>query len=133
VRRILSWISGLIVLPILAAVVTFSLHNKLPMGLNLWPFGLVIELPIYLALFAAMIVGVVVGGTAAWLGQGRVRSSLRDQAYDGEVARRELKAEREKVVALDRELKTLKATASPAPKSDVVIAHETTASLQRLG
>lgn len=100
-RRILSW---LIMVPALAAVVIFALNNKQSVALDLWPFSLLIEMPVYLALLLALALGALVGGTAAWLGQGRVRSKLRDQAYEGEVARRELIQERERALTLEREL-----------------------------
>jgi len=82
--------------PLLVAVVVFALNNKSLVALDLWPFGLVVELPIYLALFAVLGLGVLIGGFVAWLGQGRVRSNLRGQAYAAEVARREVQAERKK-------------------------------------
>ena len=100
-RRILSW---LIMAPALVAVVVFSLNNKTMVSLDLWPFGLMIDMPLYLAFLAALAAGVLVGGLAAWLGQGRARGALREQVYEGEVARRELNAEREKNIILQREL-----------------------------
>jgi len=101
VRRMLSW---LIMAPAFIAVVIFALNNKTPVILDLWPFGLTVEMPVYLAFLLALVLGVLLGGFAAWLGQGRARSALRDQAYQGEVARRELNAEREKNILLQREL-----------------------------
>lgn len=100
-RRILSW---LIMAPALAAVVVFALNNKQAMAIDLWPFSLLIQMPVYLALLAALAVGALIGGFAAWLGQGRVRAKLREQAYEGEVARRELAQERDKAAELEREL-----------------------------
>lgn len=91
-------------IPAFVAVVVFALNNKTPVVLNLWPFGLEVEMPVYLAFLLALVVGVLVGGVAAWLGQGRVRSTLREQTYAGEVARRELAVEREKAATLQREL-----------------------------
>lgn len=101
VRRMLSW---LIMTPALIAVVVFALNNKTPVILDLWPFGVTIEMPVYLAFLLALVAGALIGGFAAWLGQGRARSALREQAYQGEVARRELNAEREKTAILQREL-----------------------------
>jgi uncharacterized integral membrane protein len=98
--------------PLFAVALTFALNNKLPVGLDLWPFGMIVEMPIYLAMFGATLVGIIIGGTVAWVGQGRVRGNLRDQAYQGEVARRELKTEREKLAELERELKALKTPTS---------------------
>ena len=135
-RRIISWVSWLMLVPILAAAVTFSLNNKHFLELNLWPFGLTVELPLYIAVFGALIFGVVLGSIVTWLGQGRVRSNLRGQVYEGEVARRELKSEREKLEALEQELKTLKVASTvapdPAPKTDLVMVPEQAASQETL-
>ena len=90
--------------PAFIVVVVFALNNKSPVMLDLWPFGVVVEMPVYLAFLLALAVGALIGGTAAWLGQGRARSALREQAYQGEVARRELNAEREKTATLQRAL-----------------------------
>lgn len=104
-RRLISW---LIMVPAALAVVIFALNNKEPIALNLWPFALVIEMELYLVLTIVLGVGVVLGGVASWAGAGRLRSELRKRSYAGEVARRELQAEREKTTALAVELKALK-------------------------
>ena len=121
-RRIITWATWLFMAPLFAASVVFALNNKAPVALNLWPFGLVVELPIYLAMFFVLGVGVLIGGLVAWLGQSRVRSTLRTAAYDGEVARRELKAEREKLDALARELNAAKSAPATTSSSPVPVA-----------
>jgi len=104
-RRLISW---LIMVPTAVAVVVFALNNKEPIALNLWPFAIVIEVQLYLLLTAVLGTGVVLGGVVSWAGGGRIRSQLRKRSYEGEVARRELKTEREKITALQAELKALK-------------------------
>ena len=104
-RRLFSW---LIMMPAAVAVVIFALNNKEPVALNLWPFAMVIEVELYMLLTGMLGAGVVLGGVVSWAGGGRVRSELRKQAYSGEVARRELKTEREKSAHLGAELKALK-------------------------
>ena len=90
--------------PAFVVVIVFALNNKTPVVLDLWPFGITVEMPLYLTFLLALVAGALIGGTAAWLGQGRARGSLREQAYQGEVARRELNAEREKSATLQRDL-----------------------------
>lgn len=115
-RRLISW---LIMVPAAIAVVIFALNNKEPIALNLWPFALVIEMELYLVLTIVLGAGVVLGGVVSWAGGGRLRSELRKQSYAGEVARRELKAEREKTASLAVELKAMKMQPLPetAPKT----------------
>ena len=114
------FIWALIMIPAAAVVVVFALHNKASLALDLWPFGIVLEMPTYLVLFFALGAGIVLGGIAAWLGQGRMRASLRDQVYDGEVAKRELRSEREKSEKLQAELDTLKTPQQTTPSQEVV-------------
>ena len=105
-RRLISW---LIMVPAAVAVVIFALNNKEPVALDLWPFAMVVEAPLYLLLTIVLGAGVVLGGVVSWASAGRLRSELRKQSYSGEVARRELKTEREKAAHLEAELKALKA------------------------
>jgi len=119
VRRILSLTSWLVMVPVFAMALAFALHNKSLLELNLWPFGLVVEIPVYLGLFGAVFVGVIVGGIVAWLGQGRVRSNLRGQAYEGEVARRELTTAQEKIETLERDIEDLKTSTRPRSESQI--------------
>lgn len=104
-RRLISW---LIMVPAAVAVVIFALNNKDSIALNLWPFAMVIEMELYLVLTAVLGAGVVLGGITSWAGAGRIRSELRKQSYAGEVARRELKSEREKRLQLEADLRALK-------------------------
>jgi len=104
-RRLISW---LIMVPAAVAVVIFALNNKDVIALNLWPFAMVIEVQLYMLLTGVLGAGVVLGGVVSWAGAGRLRSELRKQSYNGEVARRELKTEREKNAHLQAELKGIK-------------------------
>ncbi|MCW8915106.1 MAG: hypothetical protein OQK24_04540, partial [Magnetovibrio sp.] len=44
---------------------------------------------------------------ASWAGGGRLRAELRKRTYDGEVARRQLSAERDKTAELEVKLRAL--------------------------
>jgi len=110
VRRLISW---LIMVPAFIAVTVFALNNKTSLVLDLWPFGLAIEMPIYLAFLVALAMGALLGGFAAWRGQSRARGALRGQAYEGEVARRELNSARETIATLQRQLDQQAGTPAP--------------------
>jgi len=103
------------------AVVVFALNNKSIVALNLWPFDMIVEMPLYLAVTFVLTAGVFLGGVVSWAGAGRLRGAVREHAYAREVARRELAAEREKTEALERDLRARdlerkKAQASTGPK-----------------
>lgn len=104
--------------PAFIAVTVFALNNKASLVLDLWPSGLAIEMPIYLAFLLALALGALMGGVAAWLGQSRARGALRGQAYEGEVARRELNSARETIATLQSQLdQQVGAPAPVTPKS----------------
>ncbi len=102
-RRLVFW---LIFVPALAGIVVFALNNRSVVAVDLWPFGVSVEMPVYLAFLLSLGVGVVLGGFVSWLGQSRTRAQLRERVYQGEVARRELAVEREKTARLERASQT---------------------------
>jgi hypothetical protein len=95
-RRIVSL---LIVFPLGAALVAIAVSNRQPVSLILDPFrpetpALSVELPFYTYLIGALVVGVILGGTATWMGQSRWRRTARTQ---GQRAAR-FKAEADRLV-----------------------------------
>jgi len=81
-------------------VAAFAIGNRTGVVLSLWPFGLELALPLFLALEATLLLGLLLGGLIAWLRAGRHRARAR------RLARR--------VEELEGELHRLRAaTASP--------------------
>ncbi|MEW6256624.1 MAG: lipopolysaccharide assembly protein LapA domain-containing protein [Pseudomonadota bacterium] len=75
-------LSVLIGLPLCIIVVALAVANRRPVPVSLDPFSpdtsaLTVQVPLFLILFGAVIVGVILGGVAAWLGQGRFRREAR--------------------------------------------------------
>jgi hypothetical protein len=105
-RRILALF---IAFPLGAILIAIAVSNRQPVALILDPFvpenpALSIELPFYAYLLGALVVGVVLGGVATWLGQSRWRQTARAQ---GQRAQRwQAEADR-----LTREHETSSATA----------------------
>lgn len=89
-RRILTI---LVVLPISVGLVILAVANRHAVGLVVDPLGSgwTVELPLFLVVFAALIVGVVLGGASVWLGQGRWRRAARRN--EREVRRAKAQAE----------------------------------------
>jgi uncharacterized integral membrane protein len=80
-RRILSLLIGF---PLGVVLVAIAVSNRQPVDLILDPFrpetpALSIELPVYIYLMVALLLGVVLGGLATWMGQGRWRRTARSQ------------------------------------------------------
>lgn len=78
---------GVLAIPVALVMVTLAVANRTPVRLVLDPFkpetsDLAIQLPLYAYLLGALIVGVVLGGLATWLTQGRWRKTARSKSQD---------------------------------------------------
>jgi len=71
-------------------LVPFAITNRAPASLGLWPFPFVLDTPVYLLVLLTLLAGCIIGGAGAWLAGHRVRRDLRRQ--------------RRRVTALEREL-----------------------------
>jgi uncharacterized integral membrane protein len=74
-----------------AICAAFAISNRAVVSLALWPLPFAIDLPLYLLVFAALLMGFVVGAITAWLGGRHRRRELRRSrrrigALEGEVA-----------------------------------------------
>jgi len=84
IRRLLAVV---ILLPAALLMIAIAIGNRQPVRVVLDPFNpdnpaFAFSLPFYLVLFAALLIGVVVGGASTWLGQGRHRRAERRHRSD---------------------------------------------------
>ncbi len=125
---ILRSLKLLFLLPIGIAIVTLAVMNRTPTRLVYWPSSLGGELaltvPLFVALMLALIVGVVLGGGAAWLAQSRHRQA--ERRYRREAER--LKSEAERLKAMQPEPGSV-ASRPDRPLMRVVSAAEVDAAL----
>jgi uncharacterized integral membrane protein len=76
-RRVLFII---VLVPLAIVMVILSVANRGAVTFSLDPFGgsaLSVAVPLFVLLFVAILLGVVIGGTAAWLRQSRWRQAAR--------------------------------------------------------
>jgi putative membrane protein len=85
--KLVFWILVALVAAVLAL---FAISNRAGVSLGLWPLPVVLELPLYLAILAALLIGFISGVLAAWIA-GRRR-------------RRENRRRGRRIAALEREL-----------------------------
>lgn len=83
--RKLIWI--LVAIPAAIVFVTLGVANRHDVRLILDPFNptdpaLSLDMPFFVFLFAALLVGIVLGGMAAWIAQGRWRKAARRNLRD---------------------------------------------------
>jgi uncharacterized integral membrane protein len=91
-RRLLK---AIVLIPIAAALVGLAVANRQPVTVSFDPFDPVdpayaMTMPLYLAGFTILIAGVVLGGFAAWLKQGKWRRARARLAAEIAVMRTEL-------------------------------------------
>ena len=90
--KILFWIFVLLVALVLAL---FAVSNRESVTLGLWPVPFLVEIPLYVAMLAALAAGFVLGEVAAWI-SGRRR-------------RREARQRRRQLASLEGELRATQA------------------------
>jgi uncharacterized integral membrane protein len=114
----LRYLRLLVLIPVGAAIVGLALLNRAAVKLTYWPeqFGgeLAFTVPLFAALIAALMVGVVIGSLATWLAQGSHRRAERQ--YRREAERLKTEAERLKAMEPNMSLQTGSELALPALK-----------------
>jgi putative membrane protein len=87
--RFLYWV----ILPLFAVLLAvFAVSNREAVDIGLWPLVHVIELPLYLIVILALVVGFLVGEVAAWVAGRRWRREVRRRGRRIEELERELAA-----------------------------------------
>lgn len=94
-----SFFSSLVLLPLSLIVVLLAVANREPVPLSLDPFAqgastFSVNVPLFLVIFGAVMLGVLIGGTASWLVQGKHRSA--ERRYKREAQRLRSEVERAK-------------------------------------
>src|SRR3954447_19491830 len=92
-----QFFKALVLLPVAIVAVLFAVANRGPVLISFDPFSgrapeFSATVPLYAALFAALALGVVIGGTAAWLVQAKHRRARRE--HQREAHRLRVEAER---------------------------------------
>jgi uncharacterized integral membrane protein len=89
-RRVLFLV---VLVPLAIVLVILSVANRGAVVFSLDPFGgnaLSFAAPLFVFLFASLLLGIVVGGVAAWLRQGRWRQAARIERAEANRLRNEL-------------------------------------------
>jgi uncharacterized integral membrane protein len=101
-----NFLKFLIIAPVALIFLVFALANRQNVHVTLDPFyggddpSAMVVLPLFIVLIGATMVGVVLGGFATWLRQGRFRKALRETRGQVEVLRGENESLRAQVKAL---------------------------------
>ena len=81
-------VTAIIVIPLVAVIVAFAVANRQAVTVSFDPFSAAspayaATLPLFAIIFSVLILGVLIGGIAAWIGQRKWRRAAR--RLDGEV------------------------------------------------
>jgi uncharacterized integral membrane protein len=76
-----------VLIPLAVVLVALAVANRAPVAFTLDPFnpgnpGLTVNLPLFIYIFAAMALGLVLGSFATWVRQGYYRKLARRQEAD---------------------------------------------------
>lgn len=89
-----AFFKALILVPVALAIVLFSVANRAPVRVSFDPISrdapvLAFDLPLFAVVLAAIAVGVLIGGLASWLAQGKHRKAARRNRREAEALRNE--------------------------------------------
>ncbi len=106
----------LIVLPLAILLIAFGVANRQLVQISLDPVAtdapwFAVSVPLFVALFGALILGVLIGGIASWFTQGAYRKQARETKVQATKLARERDVQKEKLNKLSG------ARALPAPAS----------------
>jgi len=65
--RLRHWLSVLITLPITLIAVVFAVVNRQSVPVDLWPFGVTVDMPLFLLSLGALGIGMILGAGLLWV------------------------------------------------------------------
>lgn len=87
-----------------AAIIVFSVNNRVGVTLDFWPFDLMSRpLPLYAVTLASVVFGFFAGGFVAWGSAAKVRKRARREAERAKRAERELADAKDQIHRLQSE------------------------------
>ena len=110
--------------PIAVIVAVLAAANRQPVRFSVDPFSeadpiFATELPLFALLLAAVFVGILCGGTASWISQGKWRRAAREARAEGNRLKREQETLKRQTVDAQSKLLTAgsASAARPTPQS----------------
>ena len=120
--KVVFWI---VVAPLAAAVIVFSVNNREDVVLDLWPLDLMTApwplnlmtepLPVFSVMLAGIVAGFLAGGLVAWISAGKSRKRARLEAERAKRAENELTEAKDHIRRLERETDELRSEAPKLP------------------
>ncbi len=89
-------------------LVLFSLANRGPVTIDLWPLPLSQQIPMFMLLLGCLAFGILWGGFAAWLAAGKARKRAREANRRADAAELEIRHLEERSARLEKDLKDMR-------------------------
>lgn len=110
-----------LLLPLGVVLIVLSVANRQPVTLRLDPFNaaepaLSLSLPFFAFLFAAILLGMIIGAVATWFGQGRHRRDARRERADARKWRAEAETHRKRADDLALNLAASQSAGASLPR-----------------
>ncbi|MBV6656977.1 MAG: DUF1049 domain-containing protein [Devosiaceae bacterium] len=105
----------LIIVPLAIILIALAVANRQMVQLSMDPMSadapfMAMQVPLFVAIFAALIVGVLIGGTAVWFSQGQFRKEARQKRAEATKLARERDVHKEQL----NKMSGVRALPSPA-------------------
>ena len=89
-----AFFKALVLVPVALIVVLFSVANRAPVRVSLDPISrdapaFALDLPLFAVILAAIAIGILIGGFASWLAQGKHRKAARVNRREADKLRSE--------------------------------------------
>lgn len=96
-------VAALVFVPVAVILIALAVSNRSPASFTVDPFNpgnpaLTLELPLFVWLFAALALGMIIGSVATWFKQSRYRRAARDNKRKVETTRQDIKAKPDNAV-----------------------------------
>ena len=87
----------LFLLPLAVLLILFSVANRSEVQLSLDPLNaetpaFAVNLPLFVVIFLALLMGMLLGGFLVWMSQGKHRKALREKSYEASQLKQENQA-----------------------------------------
>ncbi len=111
--KVVFWI---VVAPLAAAVIVFSVNNRENVVLDLWPLDLItVPLPVFSVMLVGIVTGFLAGSLVAWISAGKSRRRARLEAERAKRAEKEMTEAKDHIRRLERESDELRSDAPKLP------------------
>ena len=118
--RVVFWI---VALPIVAIAMAFAVSNHENVTIDLWPAPYRLDVPLYIAVTGALLLGFVVGVTYGWIGSLRARHRARAEAKRADKLVRDNEELRHKLTLAENAAHSLPPASAPSYPSQKALRH----------